>query len=81
MVATISVLGTPIQGLAIRVADPSLTTQALINAYLAQNPITVVYELATPIEIQITPEEINTLIGVNNIWADTGDVSVKYRTH
>ena len=30
---------------------------------------------------QLIPQEINTLQGVNYIWADTGDVSVKYRIH
>ena len=47
----------------------------------AMNGQQLVYELATPITYQLTPQEIITLVGVNNIWADTGDVSVKYRTH
>ena len=34
----------------------------------------VVYELATPTTIQIQPTAIRTLDGVNNIWADCGDV-------
>lgn len=41
--------------------------------------ITVVYELATPITYQLTPQEITTLIGTNNVWADTGDITVTYR--
>ena len=41
--------------------------------------VQVAYELATPIEIQLDPHEINTLLGVNNIWADTGDTEVEYR--
>ena len=39
----------------------------------------VVYELATPITYHLTPQEITTLLGHNNIWADTGDTSVTYR--
>lgn len=39
----------------------------------------VVYELATPITYTLTPTEIRTLLGANNIWADTGDVDVDYR--
>lgn len=38
----------------------------------------VVYTLAAPITYQLTPQQINTLIGENNIWADTGDVDVEY---
>ena len=38
----------------------------------------VVYELATPIEITLTPTQIDTLLGTNNIWADCGTVSVDY---
>ena len=39
----------------------------------------VVYELATPITYHLTPQEITTLLGQNNIWADTGDTSVTYK--
>ena len=39
----------------------------------------VVYPLATPITYQLTPQEVSTLLGDNNIWADTGDVAVEYR--
>lgn len=51
------------------------------TTYLQNNPVEFSYKIAEPITYQLTPQEINTLIGVNNIWADTGDVSVKYRTH
>lgn len=34
----------------------------------------VVYELATPITIQLNPTMVKSLLGTNNIWADTGDV-------
>lgn len=39
----------------------------------------VVYELATLITYTLTPQEIRTLLGTNNIWADTGDVTVGYK--
>lgn len=39
----------------------------------------VVYPLTTPQIVQLTPEEVSTLLGENNIWADTGDVTVTYR--
>jgi hypothetical protein len=32
------------------------------------------YELATPIEIQLTPVQVKTLLGNNNIFADTGNI-------
>lgn len=50
------------------------------KAWLADNPVTVVYELATPITVQLTPTEVKTLLGVNNVWADSGDITVKYGT-
>ena len=34
----------------------------------------VLYQLATPITVQLTPQEVTTLLGQNNIWADCGDV-------
>lgn len=39
----------------------------------------VVYKLAEPITYQLTPTELNSLLGTNNIWADTGDSTAEYR--
>ena len=33
---------------------------------------------ATPIEVDLTPQTIKTLLGVNNIWADSGDTTLEY---
>jgi len=39
----------------------------------------VVYKLAEPIHYPLTAIDIKTLLGQNNIWADTGDTEVEYR--
>ena len=40
----------------------------------------IVYDLATPLTYQLTPQEISTLVGQNNVWQTSGDnVSVRYR--
>lgn len=41
----------------------------------AMSGVQLVYELATSIEIQLTAEEIQTLIGTSNIWSNIGDIS------
>ena len=39
----------------------------------------LVYELATPQTYQLTPQQVNSLLGVNNIWHDAnGDTTVTY---
>ena len=39
----------------------------------------VVYELATPLTYQLTPIQVNSLLGINNVWNDTnGETEVKY---
>lgn len=38
-----------------------------------------VYELATPLTYNLTAQQISTLLGENNVWASTGDVTVTYR--
>lgn len=48
------------------------------NAYAQAQPIQCIYPLATPITYQLTPTEIRTLLGINNIWSDAGDVDVTY---
>lgn len=40
--------------------------------------IDVVYELATPQTIQLTPQEVTLLANTNTIWADCGNVSIEY---
>ena len=45
----------------------------------ALSGVILVYELAQPITIQLTPNQINSLLGVNNLWADSGDTEVEYR--
>ena len=38
----------------------------------------VKYELATPITYQLTPTQIKSLLGNNNAWCDTGNVTLQY---
>ena len=57
----------------------TITSLAEANAWLANNPTECTFKLATPTTYQLTPMEVSTLLGANNIWADTGYVSVNYR--
>ena len=57
----------------------TLTTNEELRAYLAENPIIVIYPLAAPITYTLTPQEITSLLGTNNLWADTGNSEVEYR--
>lgn len=41
--------------------------------------VMLVYELAAPQTYQLTPTEVRSLLGLNNVWVDTGDVEVQYR--
>jgi hypothetical protein len=49
------------------------------KAALNTNPLQIVYPLATPQTYQLTPTEVEMLLGENNVWADTGDSTVAYR--
>jgi hypothetical protein len=53
-----------------------------IYIYDAEQSLTIsgkcVYELATPITYQLTPQQIKLLKGTNNISCNTGDLSIKY---
>lgn len=44
----------------------------------AMSGVQLVYELATPQVVQLTPKQVTTLLGQNNIWADSGEVEVTY---
>lgn len=65
---------------AVRPNNDGITTAAF-KALLAEQSMQVVYKLTTPITYQLTPQEIKTLCGVNNIWSDTGNIEVTYWTH
>lgn len=51
---------------------------ASVIAWFEANPTQVVYELATPQTYQLTAQQIDTLLGVNSLWASAGDITVKY---
>lgn len=49
------------------------------NSMMGENRVEIVYELATPLVFQLTPTQILSLIGDNNIWDDLNeDMTVKY---
>lgn len=68
-------------------SSPNLGIAVLDSSYSAWEQIQqalsgvqLVYELANPIEYTLTGEVVETLLGVNNIWADTGNIAeLKYR--
>ena len=45
----------------------------------AMSGVMLIYELATPFDIDLTPQQIEALLGVNNVWHDgNGNTEVKY---
>lgn len=45
------------------------------NAFLSTNPMQIVYKLATPLEYDLTTQEVTTLLGYNTIYADCGGIA------
>ena len=58
-------------------AASAISAASAYEAGLATHD-TIMYPLATPITYQLTPQAVLTILGQNNIWADTGDVEVSY---
>ena len=57
------------------------TDEYITEADLKENygTVEIVYPLQTPLVYQLTPSEIQTLIGTNVLWSDTnGDMEIKY---
>jgi hypothetical protein len=48
------------------------------KTWLSTNNIQLMYPLATPTTIQLTPTQIDSLLGRNSVWSDSGDVTVEY---
>lgn len=67
----------------ILIENTGITSKDDLYAYFgtqeaASTPVQLVYTLATPITIPLTPTQISTLQGANNVWADCGPVDVEY---
>jgi hypothetical protein len=58
--------------------DQTLNTKILANAWCAENKPQFVYPLAEPVTVQLSPTEVNTIIGMNNISVNTGDVKLTF---
>ena len=50
-----------------------------LQAAMPNTDIYFVLKRAENIVYQLTPQQINSILGQNNIWADTGDTAVTYR--
>jgi len=56
------------------IRDDSKANLSATDFKTAMSGVQLVYELATPQTIQLTPTAVKSLLGTNNVWADTGDV-------
>jgi len=57
--------------------DSTFTDLASFKSFISGKHLC--YELATPIEIPLTPTQIATLVGQNNVWSDAGAIeTVKF---
>lgn len=58
--------------------DQTIDDVEKARVWLASNPVTWVYELAEPKTVQLTGQQINTLMGQNNAWASTGEIEAEW---
>lgn len=65
------------------ITEPWLSSMDVYSA--GATPTTgaqVVYKLATPLEYTLSPQQIETLLGENNVWSDAGEISkLVYRSN
>ena len=60
--------------------ESSIETREKLREYLAQNPLQIVYKLATPQTYHFDNlTQLSSVYGINNIFVDTGDVQCEYR--
>lgn len=62
----------------IAIYDSGKSEMTAADFKTAMNGVQLIYPLATPTTIQLPPCPIDTLEGVNNIWADTGNTTLQY---
>lgn len=60
----------------INVKDSRYTDAATFKT--AMSGVQLCYELATPLTYQLTPQEVEALVGTNNVWSDGGPITIVY---
>ncbi len=63
--------------LEINIFDSQHASVSLDNFLEEMGDEQIVYPLATPLTYQLTPQQVNTLVGTNNVWSDSGQVEVR----
>lgn len=59
--------------------DTASQADTKLNAYLSEHPLTVVYESSATVTYHLANiNQLFTLHGTNNIWANTGNITVEY---
>ena len=61
--------------------DLNISTNEILSAYLAEHPLEMVYELATPNTYHLAPTQLQTFRGYNNVWSNADYVEVEYDLH
>ena len=72
------IAGSSYRNLVVTPIDQTLTTVEAVNAWLADNPVTFIYDLAEPYTIQLTPQQFDVLQGTNNVWSNCGETKLVY---
>lgn len=60
------------------IKDTRFTSTEDYKTWLSTNPVKIAVKLATPMEIPLTPAPIKSIIGLNSIASNTGDLDIKY---
>jgi hypothetical protein len=58
----------------IQLTNTSFASVEDLQTAFNQIPLVIVYPLATPITVQLTPTQISAIVGTNNVFTDTGDI-------
>ena len=69
-----------VPGIAFRVNAETDNNQEAIREWIAENPVTIVYRLAEPYEVQLTGAVITATDGENVLMSSTGETTVKGRS-
>ena len=66
-------------GGSIYIYDNRFTDLETAISLVTANPIQIVYSVGNPPIYTLSPVQISTLNGWNNVWSDAGDISVEYQ--
>ena len=65
----------------VRINKTTASDAVAFKAWLSEHPLQICYKLINPVTYQLTPTQIDALLGINTMWTDADDLTVEAKAN